>query len=294
MTLYKLVHPTTKKEVKGVEGVRDNIVFNKEIADYLLNSKGCFKHFTDTFEFTNYFSSYLFQDVDSNIAIKEANLIIDGFGWAGSYEVGEFDVLTENTVAIDIKETEKLNSEMVYNPKVKHKKVKGVKLVVPTDGGGVFKEFFVPYKVKGIVKSKKVNGFVLHFNESGDKDLFKLGRKTKRENLIDSALTCIILYCEAQRVALKEKERVERESRLNLKKRKSNKPKQNEDGTYTVNLDKNVQFIYEKSDVHYEFVRHCEAWNVRGHYRHYRSGKIGFVKPYVKGKGRLNQKNYVV
>lgn len=294
MTLYKLIHPITKKEVKGIDGVRDNIVFTKELADRLLDTKGCFKSFVETFEYTNYFSTYLFQDTDSNAAIKEANLIINGFGWAGSYEVGEFDVLTENVISMDMRETEKLNKEMTYNPKVKHKKVKGIKLAIPAHGGGVFKEIFVPYKVKGMIKSKKINGFVVHFNEAGDRNLFKLGKKANKDNLIDAALTCIILYCEAQKIALKEKERVERERSLNIRKRKSDKPKQNEDGTYTVNLDKNVQFIYKKSDVHYEFVRHCEAWNVRGHYRHYRSGKIGFVKPYVKGKGRLNQKNYVV
>ena len=31
---------------------------------------------------------------------------------------------------------------------------------------------------------------------------------------------------------------------------------------------------------------HCPAWGVRGHYRHYRTGKISYVKPYVKGKNR--------
>ena len=31
---------------------------------------------------------------------------------------------------------------------------------------------------------------------------------------------------------------------------------------------------------------HCPAWEVRGHYRHYKSGKVGYVKPYVKGKLR--------
>lgn len=30
----------------------------------------------------------------------------------------------------------------------------------------------------------------------------------------------------------------------------------------------------------------CESWGVRGHYRHYKNGKVVFVKPYVKGKKR--------
>ena len=31
---------------------------------------------------------------------------------------------------------------------------------------------------------------------------------------------------------------------------------------------------------------HCPAWEVRGHYRHYKSGKVIYVKPHVKGKLR--------
>ncbi len=29
---------------------------------------------------------------------------------------------------------------------------------------------------------------------------------------------------------------------------------------------------------------HCPAWGVRGHYRHYKSGKVVYVKSYIKGK----------
>ena len=31
---------------------------------------------------------------------------------------------------------------------------------------------------------------------------------------------------------------------------------------------------------------HCPAWEVRGHYRHYKSGKVTYVKPHAKGKLR--------
>jgi len=31
---------------------------------------------------------------------------------------------------------------------------------------------------------------------------------------------------------------------------------------------------------------HCPAWGVRGHYRHYKTGKVSYVKPYVKGKNK--------
>jgi len=33
-----------------------------------------------------------------------------------------------------------------------------------------------------------------------------------------------------------------------------------------------------------KYVRHTEGWDVRGHYRHYKSGKTIFIKPHHKGK----------
>ena len=32
----------------------------------------------------------------------------------------------------------------------------------------------------------------------------------------------------------------------------------------------------------------CPAWGVRGHYRHYKNGKVIFISPYTKGKDRNN------
>ena len=37
----------------------------------------------------------------------------------------------------------------------------------------------------------------------------------------------------------------------------------------------------------------CAAWGVRGHLRHYKSGKVGYVRPYVKGKDRDKTDSYV-
>ena len=42
------------------------------------------------------------------------------------------------------------------------------------------------------------------------------------------------------------------------------------------------------------FTRHCEAWGVRGHYRHYKNGKVVYIAPYQKGKGRLKQTTYKI
>lgn len=44
--------------------------------------------------------------------------------------------------------------------------------------------------------------------------------------------------------------------------------------------------------------RHCLAWSVRGHYRHYKNGKVVFVEQYMKGKkkeaGNYEPKRYKV
>ena len=41
---------------------------------------------------------------------------------------------------------------------------------------------------------------------------------------------------------------------------------------------------------------HCPAWGVKGHFRHYKSGKVVFVAPYVKGKekGNYRGKDYIL
>ena len=38
-----------------------------------------------------------------------------------------------------------------------------------------------------------------------------------------------------------------------------------------------------------DFIRHCDAWGVHGHYRHYKSGRVAYIAPYVKG---VNRENY--
>jgi hypothetical protein len=42
------------------------------------------------------------------------------------------------------------------------------------------------------------------------------------------------------------------------------------------------------------YERHTEAWTVSGHPRHYKNGKVIYIKPYVKGNGEKITKTYVV
>lgn len=52
-------------------------------------------------------------------------------------------------------------------------------------------------------------------------------------------------------------------------------------------LDEIIEYVYENKlnrSNHNEI--QCPCWSVRGHYRHYKSGKVVFVKNYLKGKKR--------
>ena len=59
------------------------------------------------------------------------------------------------------------------------------------------------------------------------------------------------------------------------------------DEKMTLTIDAN-----DEPDSKRKFIRHCEAWMVRGHYRHYKSGKVVYISPYKKGNGRVNDKTY--
>ncbi len=50
---------------------------------------------------------------------------------------------------------------------------------------------------------------------------------------------------------------------------------------------------YDNEDVR-PYTRHIEAWEVKGHYRHYKNGKTVYIKPYQKGEGEINEKKYVI
>lgn len=60
----------------------------------------------------------------------------------------------------------------------------------------------------------------------------------------------------------------------------------------TDELKKSIHEEYEKRKME----RHCSAWGVRGHYRHYKSGKVAYIKPHVRGKekGSYQGREYVL
>ena len=57
--------------------------------------------------------------------------------------------------------------------------------------------------------------------------------------------------------------------------------------------DISVQYVYEPHETR-EYTRHCEAWGVRGHYRHLPNGKVIYIKPHIRGKGKIKDTVYEI
>lgn len=75
--------------------------------------------------------------------------------------------------------------------------------------------------------------------------------------------------------------------------RKDDKPKENKTKVQKENkiylLDEIVEYVSEKGftvDSNGTHKINCPCWSVRGHYRHYKSGKVIFIQNYKKGKER--------
>ena len=93
-----------------------------------------------------------------------------------------------------------------------------------------------------------------------------------------------------KRERIQKKKTSESSENNNKEQRKEYKPK----NIYL--LDEIVDYVNENgltiqsSDTH---KINCPCWSVRGHYRHYKSGKVVFVKNYKKGKerGKINPQN---
>lgn len=103
----------------------------------------------------------------------------------------------------------------------------------------------------------------------------------------------IIPLEEIQRKALqytkkivKVKENLDREFNENPKGHYESRP---------VNLQNGIryQYVREYNTVR-PYTKHVDSFAVRGHYRHYKSGKTIFIKPFQKGSGKSKDTKYIV
>lgn len=92
----------------------------------------------------------------------------------------------------------------------------------------------------------------------------------------------------------------EKEARVKEKERLSvaNRGKRMSGGKKDIIID-GIRYVYKNKNVNKDVVgrtynRVMESWNVRGHMRTYKNGKTVYIKPFVKGKGKLENKKYVI
>lgn len=79
--------------------------------------------------------------------------------------------------------------------------------------------------------------------------------------------------------------------------KKSNKKGKHKNKTIRkINLT-NIKYVKEYSNTNTStdkrtYERHTESWTVRGHYRHYKSGKVVWIEPSTRGTGKPQGKVY--
>lgn len=95
-------------------------------------------------------------------------------------------------------------------------------------------------------------------------------------------------------VDLEEVQTVVKTSKPGNKAKKKNKPRVTKE--ITLNFKDIERVVYSRPELPRTYTHHVESFDVAGHYRHYKSGKVVFVKGYTKGnKGaKISDKTYKI
>ena len=127
---------------------------------------------------------------------------------------------------------------------------------------------------------------------------------SEQEIIVKSGFQCVYtvfsLFASIQNDAFKCKKKIVKTIKRAEADRKAQTISPKEQGRAMVEYDPillkpGITYVYQKKpSLSREIVRRCEAWTVRGHYRHLKSGKIVYVRPHKKGKGRLKNTEYTV
>lgn len=88
-------------------------------------------------------------------------------------------------------------------------------------------------------------------------------------------------------VDLEEVQTVVKTSKPGKKAKKKNKPRVTKE--ITLNFKDIERVVYSRPELPRTYTHHVESFDVAGHYRHYKSGKVVFVKGYTKGNKDAKQ-----
>lgn len=95
-------------------------------------------------------------------------------------------------------------------------------------------------------------------------------------------------------VDLEEVQTVVKTSKPGNKAKKKNKPRVTKE--ITLNFKDIERVVYSRPELPRTYTHHVESFDVAGHYRHYKSGKVVFVKGYTKGNkdAKISDKTYKI
>lgn len=147
-----------------------------------------------------------------------------------------------------------------------------------------------------------INGYIDVPNESFNKRIIdRYGEDweqwpvTIKRRVVEMQMPLTLIFLKVQMSALKTSRKIQKAIRRAQSKPMKFQPLDTPQKPNVIRLDEKMTLtidISDGADSKREFIRHCEAWMVRGHYRHYKSGKVVYISPYKKGKGKLNDKIY--
>lgn len=157
--------------------------------------------------------------------------------------------------------------------------------VVTTEDNKPGEDFAGIYQIRQI-KNPLTGETTLVADYDGDiKDGHPMGRLCGKEWTTADAVYNIFLYVESFMLNYRD-ETMDVEERICEKQSEPGRKKKHHRNSvrlfksYTLKKGWKSKANRKKAEIH------CLAWGVRGHYRHYRNGKVIFINSYVKGKER--------
>lgn len=95
-------------------------------------------------------------------------------------------------------------------------------------------------------------------------------------------------------VDLEKVQTIVKTSKPGNKAKKKNKPRVTKE--ITLNFKDIERVVYSRPELPRTYTHHVESFDVAGHYRHYKSGKVVFVKGYTKGNkdAKISDKTYKI
>lgn len=148
-------------------------------------------------------------------------------------------------------------------------------------------EFLPCLKVKTYMVENKLKFEVLYMNEMykvNDKEIETIIHQTLHTM---SYLSYVATTKETIYKTIKEKKAAEKKS---SSKASAKRRVELLNGNRIIYVNANKDTIKDMKT----YQRHIDSWNVAGHPRTYKSGKVIFIKPYKKGEGRVNPKTYEI